>query len=222
MLQTLSAWSDVQPEYSLPPTASAETVHQGEFLNMPGSGDQSRNPYLRADSIPELLAWHDLDFVRCAYVTVLGRQPDRRGELYYVDRLRRGYSKLGILWQLRTSKEGPRHDPGIAGFDKELRKHRNARSPLYGWLIRAVTGREADTPLERRLRALENLIGSTRTAPAGPALSAELSSLVETLRALPSTAAAAPAAESAPSPEIQIVRGRLSPRAQKFYDRAVN
>ena len=51
----------------------------------------ARNPYLRANSLPELLSWHDVDFVRCAYVTVLGRQPDPTGEAYYVDRLRQGH-----------------------------------------------------------------------------------------------------------------------------------
>jgi FkbM family methyltransferase len=187
------------------------------------AGQQARNPYLRANSLAELLAWYDVDFVRCAYVTVLGRQPDPEGEEYYTDRLRRGHSKHSVLWQLRTSSEGPSHDPGIAGFDKELRRHRNARDRRFGWLVRLITGREADTRWERRLRAIENLLGSTaRTvAPAeiGPALrdvlATQLTSLIEARDASHRRAEAGMVPEPA---EYGEVRGRLSPRAQKLYD----
>jgi hypothetical protein len=87
----------------------------------PGSSG-SRNPYLRANSLPELLAWDDVDFVRCAYVTVLGRQPDSGGEAHYADRLRRGRPKTEVLWNLRRSPEARRHDPGIAGLDRALKR----------------------------------------------------------------------------------------------------
>lgn len=85
---------------------------------------EARNPYLRANSLPELLAWDDLDFIRCAYVTILGRQPDPTGEAHYAVRLRAGRSKQEILWQLRKSSEGRQHDPGIAGLDRALKKAR--------------------------------------------------------------------------------------------------
>jgi len=114
-----------------------------------------RNPYLRADSLPELLSWEDISFVRCAYVTILGRQPDPDGEAYYTDRLRRGFSKLHVLWQLRTSKEGPHHDPGIAGLDRCLKKARWERGWL-GWLVRPLTGGEGDGQAWRRHRAVLN------------------------------------------------------------------
>ena len=91
------------------------------------SSTEVRNPYLRADSLEELLSWHGVNFVRCAYVTVLGRQPDPDGEHHYADQLRRGRSKADVLWQLRRSPEAANHDPGIAGFDRALRRAR-ARS----------------------------------------------------------------------------------------------
>lgn len=75
------------------------------------------NPYLRANSLPELLEWEDVDFVRCAYVTILGRQPDPIGEASYTALLRGGSSKMEILWELRRSQEGRTLDPGIAGLD---------------------------------------------------------------------------------------------------------
>jgi hypothetical protein len=157
------------------------------------------------------MAWNDLDFVRCAFVTVLGRQPDRQGEEYYVDRLRRGFSKYGILWQLRRSIEGRRHDPGIAGFDRELRKHHNARNRFYGWIVRLGSGREADTPLERRLRAIENRLVSI------PVIAAEISALANIVQAGPRSGDQSELHSM--EAEISAVRHRLSSAAQKFYDR---
>lgn len=115
-----------------------------------------RNPYLRASTLAELCGLADLDFVRCAYVTILGRQPEPAGEAYYVARIRSGISKLTILRQLRLSPEARQHDPGIAGLDAELRKHRNATMMLIGPIVRKLYGREGNSPIERRLRAIEN------------------------------------------------------------------
>lgn len=92
--------------------------------NMLAPSGEARNPYLRANSLAELLAWDDLDFIRCAYVTILGRQPDPVGEAHYAIRLRAGRSKQEILWQLRKSSEGRQHDPGIAGLDRTLKRAR--------------------------------------------------------------------------------------------------
>jgi|KBSMisStaDraftv2_1062788.scaffolds.fasta_scaffold09200_2 FkbM family methyltransferase len=116
------------------------------------------NPYLRANSLPELLLWHDIDFVRCAYVTVLGRQPDPAGEAFYTQRLRGGVSKMTILRELRFSQEAKCHDPGIAGFDKALKRHRNANRPVVGTLLRSLGGYESDRPTARRARSLEYAI----------------------------------------------------------------
>jgi len=122
-----------------------------------------RNPYLRADSLFELMSWQDVDFVRCAYVTVLGRQPDPEGEAYYTHRIRQGYSKLQVLWQLRRSPEAARHDPGIAGLDRALRKARWERSRV-GWLIRPFTRGESDSSVWRRHRMLINEVGRSSSA----------------------------------------------------------
>jgi len=115
-----------------------------------------RNPYLRANSLAELLAWNDSDFICCAYVTIVGRQPDEVGKRFYLDRLRRGHCKLDLLWQLRRSREGQIHDPGIRGLDRALKRAAWERKPLIGALVRAVTGAQADSRLVRSNRALLN------------------------------------------------------------------
>jgi hypothetical protein len=124
------------------------------------SGD--RNPFLRANSLPELLTWDDVEFVRCAYVTVLGRQPDAEGEAHYTSYIRNGHSKLKLLWDLRTSAEGSNHDPGIVGFDRTLRRAAWGRALLIGRLIRLWTGTEGNTWTERRHRALLNELARFR------------------------------------------------------------
>jgi FkbM family methyltransferase len=117
----------------------------------------SRNPLVRAESLQELLSWNDVDFVRCAYVTVLGRRPDGDGEAYYLARIRDGDSKLLVLRQLRKSPEARYHDPGIAGFDRELRRFWNARWPVIGSLL-SPSYRDSWSLQRRRFRRLENLI----------------------------------------------------------------
>lgn len=102
-----------------------------------------RNPYLRANSLSELCSWEGVDFVRCAYVTILGRQPDPDGEAHYLDRLRRGHSKLEVLRDLRRSPEGPSHDPGISGLDRALKRVRWRRYPL----LRRFVGPAIDPPV---------------------------------------------------------------------------
>lgn len=80
-----------------------------------------RDPYQRAASLDDLIAWDDLDFVRCAYATILGRPPDPEGESHYVEQLRGGCQKLEILWCLRTSSEAGKRGPTVAGLDQALR-----------------------------------------------------------------------------------------------------
>ncbi|WP_374550511.1 DUF4214 domain-containing protein [Sphingobium yanoikuyae] len=113
-----------------------------------------RNPNLRAATLDELCSFSGLQFIRCAFITILGREVDETGQAYYNARLRAGMSKLTIISDLRQSPEGQRFDPGIAGLDRALRKHRNANRKFVGPIIRWLTGREGNGILERRLRAI--------------------------------------------------------------------
>lgn len=157
--QALASWS-LPATGGLPmESITHQPTEKGPESAMTSSAPgRARNPYLRANSLSELLSWHDVDFVRCAYVTVLGRQPDSSGEAYYTDRIRQGHSKMEVLWQLRKSPEGPRHDPGIAGFDKALKRAVWGRKRFVGQLLRPFNGFERDSSDERRHRALSNMI----------------------------------------------------------------
>jgi FkbM family methyltransferase len=150
-------------DWSLPATDDPNSFPATKVVNQETTetmqnptAPEARNPYLRANSLAELLAWNDVDFVRCAYVTILGRQPDAEGEAYYTDRIRRGHSKFEVLWQLRRSAEGPGHDPGIAGLDRALKMAAWQRRPTIGWPLRVCFGGEASDRTSKRHRAVLN------------------------------------------------------------------
>lgn len=107
-----------------------------------------------AASLRELCAHEGSDFIRCAYLTVLGRLPDEEGFRFYFEQLDAGFSKLSILRQLRTSAEARRHDPGIAGFDRALKKHRRGNVPVIGPVYRLLYKGESDSPAARERRVL--------------------------------------------------------------------
>ena len=113
----------------------------------------------RAASLDELLFLADRAFIRCAFLTLLGREIDPEGEAYYLSRLRRGYAKIALLKQLRRSAEGRQNDPGIAGLDRAIARYRRANLPMVGWAVRQFNGEEGDGAAARRLRAIENRIG---------------------------------------------------------------
>ncbi len=128
-------------------SAGKDEVGQTMLISSHRAGD----PYLRADTLLQLFAWDDCDFVRCAYVTLLGRPPDEQGEVYYTALVRGGRSKLHVLRQIRRSREGADHDPGIAGLDRALRKAHWEQSPILGFLVRMFTrGAKKRTPYSRR------------------------------------------------------------------------
>jgi FkbM family methyltransferase len=155
--EALFEWSGTAAQTAdFPDLTQSNQVQVQQSMVSPASLD-NRNPFLRANSLRELIAWEDIDFVRCAYVTVLGRQPDPAGERYYVDRLRGGEAKLQILFQLRSSPEARRHDPGIAGFDRSLRRFRRARLPVLGSIFARDYRREW-VPGAQNLRRIENAL----------------------------------------------------------------
>lgn len=154
----IAAWH-LAPQ-SIDQANNKSTKFEGNAMDMFSFDD--RNPYERVDTLAELCSFSDLDFIRCAYVTILGRQPDPSGEAAYIRRLRAGSAKLSIIGDLRRSSEGKQHDPGIAGLDRALRKHRHATLPVVGWFVRQVTGRVGEGPIERSIRILENKLDTDR------------------------------------------------------------
>jgi hypothetical protein len=57
-------------------------------------------------SIRRILRLSGRDLIKAAFVRFLHRLPDPEGESYYLDKLKRGFSGLSILLELRYSEEG--------------------------------------------------------------------------------------------------------------------
>lgn len=144
----------------------------------------SRDPFQPAQSLDELRSLYDTDFIRCAYVTLLGRRPDAKGEAYYVARLREGHAKLKILGQMRKSQEGKAYPHGIPGLDRAIALYRAANLPLVGWLVRLFSDQERQSRHEMWLRRIENEFSISskgiETAIARSEQAAEASSQVQT------------------------------------------
>ena len=63
----------------------------------------------------DLLSYEDSEFVKHAYIDVLGRDPDPGGFVNYLERLRNGVSKRQILAELEESDEGRSRIFGLSG-----------------------------------------------------------------------------------------------------------
>ena len=109
-----------------------------------------------ASTLTDLMGHHDLQFIACAYKTVLGRHPDPEGLAYYVGRLRAGIPKIRILADLRLSREGRGRKLTLNGLDEAIRHYRMGQWPFVGRLLRMIQGTEGGGPVERKLRTLEN------------------------------------------------------------------
>lgn len=186
---------------------------------------ESNNPFHRANSLVELLSFDDIDFVRCAYVTILGRHPDLPGQKHFVQEIRAGNSKLELLSRLRQSPEATQHDPGIVGLDRALKRAAWQRRPLLGAISRLLRS-DADGS-SRSDRSMRMLINATFVEQRYLQTIAELvgpASSLSALQVLPSvepTPVQAPAdrgpqsdltrldqARYARSPELNHLRGR--------------
>lgn len=108
------------------------------------------------ETLSELCACSDADFIDQAYQSILGRAADPVGRSHYLERLRTGWSKLTILQQLRQSAEGRKANLDVPGLEAALRRHGASTNLLIGWLVRLFTKREGDTRAERTQRAIAN------------------------------------------------------------------
>jgi hypothetical protein len=135
-------------------------THNEDLIAFPCSASAGR----RARSLEELLSLDNLEFVRGAYLTLLGRQSDEEGESVYLHLIRSGRPKLYILGKLRRSPEGQQFDPGIVGLDRAIRWQRRAMLPIVGKLIAWLTHAETDCRADRLLRSIENRVSLMQDA----------------------------------------------------------
>lgn len=166
----LAAINQWEAEAHLPDLADRSHHPKQPDAQNPSSADETyRNDnVLRSEiegpinSVPKLIAHQDRQFIRAAYISVLGRPPEAEGEAFYLSMLRSGVHKLQILRQLRRSAEGRTFVPGVAGLDRAIRRHRLATLPLIGFILRFFIGGESDSAVNRQLRIMTNEVSRGR------------------------------------------------------------
>jgi hypothetical protein len=122
-----------------------------------------------ASNWSELLMHHDLDFVVCAYRTVLHREPDPEGRATWLALLRGGNGKVELLRRLRRSDEAQRIGEPFDGFDRLLRWQKYARIPLLGRIIAGLQPVDGPSLRAKNERRLEALLGQVLVEKAGGA-----------------------------------------------------
>lgn len=91
----------------------------------------SSNPFSgTAFNLESLLAMNDVQFLECAYFTLLKRAPDFEGLNYYLRRLRSGTPKIHILGQLLDSDEARASGGDLPGLRRAVRLYKFTRLPL--------------------------------------------------------------------------------------------
>lgn len=109
-------------------------------------------------ALQAILAQDGAEFVRCAYVALLGREPDSVGGARYLARLCAGVPKLQILGELEQSAESRRLEVVIPGLRRAFALQKLERWPALGGLVAGLWGVERTAPSDNRLRAIQQLL----------------------------------------------------------------
>jgi len=110
-------------------------------------------------TIEDFVKYHDGDFVRFAYRTILGREPDEEGLNHYLRKLRSGeYTKTDIIVRLRYSKEGRKRNVKILGLRKRAIYAFLSGMPVVGYLLKILKFLITVPRFMRHINALESYI----------------------------------------------------------------
>ena len=91
--------------------------------------------------VNDLLRFHGEDFVRQAYRTLLGRDPDAAGMAHHLEQLASGrFNKMDVLASLHSSPEGRASHVKLAGLSLPIAVRRLGRVPVLGYLVRVAVG----------------------------------------------------------------------------------
>jgi O-antigen chain-terminating methyltransferase len=141
-----------------------------------------------------LMAWQGADFVRRAYLELLGREPDERAS-FYAEALADGrLSKLEILGGIRFTDEGKAVGREVRGLKPRFLVSRAGRLPVVGRLVRIAAAVAGMPSTLRHLQRLEQsfVASATRQDAEGRAraegegeIRARVATLERALAALP-------------------------------------
>jgi GT2 family glycosyltransferase len=111
-----------------------------------------------ARDLAELLQYQAREFVVCAYKTLLDRDPDRRGEQFYLNRVLNGTPKIQILMEIADSEEARKRGVVVNGLEPAMKRYRSAQNVFYRALFGSFADVDSNSVAENRLRAIEQRI----------------------------------------------------------------
>ena len=166
-----------------------------------------------------LLALGDEDFVRQAYLLVLGREADPGGLDNYLVAVRSGADKTQLVAQLAQSDEGRQRHVSVPGLDTLLQAQPSrSPPPLPQRVMRRLLGPlrgPSQEPLERALRAIDNRLYRIEQTLAQQNISvAALAEQLAQLPANPLQPAAAGVANLGPEAPVP---HQAPPRVEQLY-----
>ena len=85
-----------------------------------------------AKTVDDLLSYCDEQFIRCIYLTLLEREPDKEGMRYYLGRLRAGQAKTKIITQLASSSESQARGVDLPGLKQLIITQKKADHWFWG------------------------------------------------------------------------------------------
>ena len=108
----------------------------------------------KINSVEELLSLDGHDFIKFAYLTLLGRKPDATGYAFYMEQLESSGDKAAIICQIGGSHEATQNPIRLKGIEGFVRRQGWRRLPI----IRFILSKPHCDPQVRRLRrALEDM-----------------------------------------------------------------
>lgn len=122
--------------------ASVANQHRpaGEGQSQPATGATNGNlKPAEHYHVNDLLRFHGEDFVRNAYLVLLGREPDEAGMAHHLDQLASGrFNKIDVLSSLHSSQEGSATQVKLTGLSLPVTVRRLGRIPVIGYIVRLM------------------------------------------------------------------------------------
>jgi FkbM family methyltransferase len=134
------------------------TMNTATKLQMENSYRYDADSIKAAKNIQELMSYNDMEFIQCAYKTMLGRNADAEGMTYYLSKIRAGHAKQQLLAQIYLSKECQDFIQKRPKLKDNTKRFQWLKKPIIGNLIRRIGLSIDHTKLKMQLRSIENTL----------------------------------------------------------------
>lgn len=155
--QLEAAAAERAPSLEHPPTPA---THAAAPTDAPEEAPAMNDTLPDIQHVNQLLALRDARFVRAAYLSILGREPDAEGLAHHLARVRSDHDKVAVVNHLATSAEGLARPHQLAGLQELLAEQRPRDGRIARWLQRVAMGFSGVRRVEASLdAAAEDLSG---------------------------------------------------------------